>query len=91
MIHVEPTLQLMKDSNKDDVDPTQYLWIIGSLRYLFYIIPDLAYNIGMVSRFMQKPKVSHLTATKRILRNLKGTLNYGNLFPITDEGKKNSP
>jgi hypothetical protein len=42
----------------------------------------------MMSRFMQKPKVSHLAAAKRILRYLKGTLDYGILFPATDEGKE---
>ncbi|XP_058777079.1 secreted RxLR effector protein 161-like [Vicia villosa] len=44
--------------------------------------------MGMASRFMHKPKVSHLATTKRILRHLKGTLEYGILFPATDEGKE---
>jgi hypothetical protein len=42
----------------------------------------------MVSRFMQKPKVSHLAAAKRILRYLKGTTDYDILFPAADEGKE---
>jgi hypothetical protein len=42
----------------------------------------------MVSRFMQKPNVSHLAATKRILRYLKGTLDYDVLFSADDEGKE---
>ena len=37
---------------------------------------------------MQKPKVSHLAAMKRILRYLKGTLDYGILFPATGIGKE---
>lgn len=37
---------------------------------------------------MQKPNVSHLATTKRILRYLKGTLGYGILFPSVDEGKE---
>lgn len=37
---------------------------------------------------MQKPKVSHLAATKRILSCLKGTLDYGIVFPTIDEGKE---
>ncbi|XP_050888548.1 secreted RxLR effector protein 161-like [Lathyrus oleraceus] len=69
----KPRLQLMKDSNEDDVDPIQYRRLIGSLRYLFHIRSDLEYKVGMMSRFIQKSKVSHLEATKRILRYLKGT------------------
>lgn len=37
---------------------------------------------------MQKPNVSYLAATKRILRHLKGTLDYGILFPAANEGKE---
>ncbi|XP_050888702.1 secreted RxLR effector protein 161-like [Lathyrus oleraceus] len=85
---VEPRLQLSKNSDENDADPTQYKRLIGSLRYLCHIRHDLAYNVGMVSRFMQKSNVSHLVATNRILRYLKGTLNYGILFHASDEGKE---
>lgn len=37
---------------------------------------------------MQKSKVFHLAATKRILRYLRGTLGYGILFLSVDEGKE---
>ncbi|XP_050897603.1 uncharacterized mitochondrial protein AtMg00810-like [Lathyrus oleraceus] len=84
----EPRLQLLKNSKEDDVDLTQYIRLIGSLRYLCHKMPDLTYNVCMVSRFLQKPKVSHLATTKMILRYLKGTLDYGILFPIYDEGKE---
>ncbi|CAI8603983.1 unnamed protein product [Vicia faba] len=84
----KPRLQLSKDVDEDDVDPTQYRRLIESLRYLCHTRPDLAYSVGMVSRFMQKPKVSHLAAVKRILRYLKGTLDYAILFPAADKGKE---
>ena len=84
----EPKLQLSKDLDSDDVNLTQYRRLIGSLRYLCHTRPDLAYNVGMVSRFMQKPNVSHIAATKSILRYLKGTLDYGILFPAANEGKE---
>ena len=48
----EPRLQLPKDTDQDDVEPTHYKILIGSLRYLCHMRPDLAYNVGMVSRFM---------------------------------------
>ena len=37
---------------------------------------------------MHNPKVSHIEATKRILRYPKGTIDYGILFPAADEGKE---
>ncbi|XP_050876297.1 uncharacterized mitochondrial protein AtMg00810-like [Lathyrus oleraceus] len=83
----EPRLQPSKDSDEDDVDLTKYKRLIGSLRYICLRRPNLAYSASIVSRFMQNPKVSHLSATKRILRYRRGTLDYGILFPAEDGGK----
>jgi hypothetical protein len=81
-------LQLSKDDEEGDVDLTQYRWLIGSLRYLCYTRPYLAYSVGIVSKFMARPKVSHLTATKRILMYIRGSMDYGIMFPSADQGKK---
>lgn len=78
---VEPRLQMIKDSTEDDVDPTQYKRLIGSLRYLCHTRPGLAYSVDIVSTFMHKPSKTHLAATKRILRYLRRTLDYVILFP----------
>ncbi|GAU49301.1 hypothetical protein TSUD_367130 [Trifolium subterraneum] len=83
----EPRLQLSKSTEEEDVDPTSYKQLIGSLRYLCNTRPDLAYSVGIVSRFMDRPKSSHLIAVKRILRYVKGTIDYGVLFHASD--KKN--
>lgn len=37
--------------------------------------PDLAYRVGLVSRFMSKPGELHWEAIKWLLRYLKGTMN----------------
>ncbi|GAU34193.1 hypothetical protein TSUD_162940 [Trifolium subterraneum] len=84
----EPRLQLSKNEEEAEVDPTQYRRLIGSLRYLCNTRPDLAYSVGIVSRFIQKPKLSHLAVVKRILRYIRGTMDYGILFPSTDKGKQ---
>ncbi|CAB4001063.1 Hypothetical predicted protein [Paramuricea clavata] len=60
------------------VDPTQYQSIIGSLLYLAVATrPDIAYAVGVLSKFCAKPSEAHLTAAKRVLRYLKGTENLG--------------
>ncbi|GAU31071.1 hypothetical protein TSUD_322080 [Trifolium subterraneum] len=72
----EPRLQLSKSTEEEDVDPTSYRQLIGSLRYLCNTRPDLSYSVGIVSGFMDMPKSSHLIAVKRILRYVKGTIDY---------------
>jgi hypothetical protein len=45
----EVRLQLTKDFDDADVDPTQFRRLIGSLRYLCNTRPDLAYSVGVVT------------------------------------------
>lgn len=48
-----------------------------SLRFLFSSRSDIAYRVGLISRLMNHPRLSHLLAAKRILRYVKGFLDYG--------------
>ncbi|GAU30980.1 hypothetical protein TSUD_104940 [Trifolium subterraneum] len=72
----EPRLQLSKESEEKDVDSTEYRRLIGSLRYLCNTRPAIAYSVGIVSRYMERPKTSHFSAAKRIFRYIKGTMDY---------------
>ncbi|XP_074361830.1 secreted RxLR effector protein 161-like [Apium graveolens] len=47
--------------------------------------PDIAYVVGIVSRFMEKSTVTHLNAIKRIMRYVKGTLEYGLVYSSVSE------
>jgi hypothetical protein len=58
-------------------DVTKLRSIVGSLRYLVNTRPDIAYSIGMVSRFMESPTSEHWAALKRIVRYIAGTTQYG--------------
>ena len=62
------------------VDPTLFKQIVGSLRYLFNSRPDIAYAVGIISRFMSEPRASHLLAAKRVMRYISGTLEFDILF-----------
>ncbi|KAM0011992.1 putative RNA-directed DNA polymerase [Helianthus debilis subsp. tardiflorus] len=70
---MESKLKLTKDEDGKPVDATRYRQIIGCLRYLVHTRPDLSYSLGVVSKYMQSPKQSHLVAVKQILRYIKGT------------------
>ncbi|XP_066323941.1 secreted RxLR effector protein 161-like [Miscanthus floridulus] len=73
---MEPRLKLSKASTTPIVDAIAYRSIVGSLRYLVNTRPDLAFSVGYVSRFMEKPTTEHLVAVKRVLRYIFGTLDY---------------
>jgi hypothetical protein len=47
------------------------------LRYLVHTRPDIAFAVGYMSRFMERPTMEYLQAVKRILRYVAGTLDYG--------------
>ncbi|XP_066361228.1 uncharacterized mitochondrial protein AtMg00810-like [Miscanthus floridulus] len=78
-------LKLMKDSTAAKVDATLYWSIVGGLRYLVHIRPDIAFVVGYVSRFMEDLREDHWAAVKRLLRYVKGTVNQVIVFPKTDE------
>ncbi|XP_014625989.1 uncharacterized mitochondrial protein AtMg00810-like [Glycine max] len=78
-------IKLQIDEDKKDVDPTLYKQIVGSLRYLCNTKPDIAYCVGLISRFMEKPKTPHFLEAKRILRYVKGTLDLGILYPYSQK------
>jgi hypothetical protein len=74
---MEEWMRLSRHSTAMEVDPTHYRRLIGSLRYLVHTSPDLAFAVGFVSRFMERPTVEHQGAVKHILRYVVGTLDYG--------------
>ena len=71
---MECRLKLCKKEG-EAVDPTAYRSIIGCLRYIVNTRLDLAYAVGVVSRYMEAPGREHWATVKHILRYLKGTLN----------------
>lgn len=72
-----PGSKLDMDEGGERVDDTFYKQIIGSLMYITTTRPDLQFAVSLLSRFMSKPTVLHLQAAKRVLRYLKGTMEFG--------------
>ena len=65
------------DSSGVEMGPTLYRSISGSLLYLMASRPDIAFSVGVCARYQAALKESHLTAVKRIIRYVNGTLDYG--------------
>lgn len=77
---IEPNLKLKKDEGKLMHDARKFRQLVGSLIYLTVTWPEISYSIGVVSQFMQNPRIPDLYAAKRILQYIKGTLGYGFLY-----------
>ncbi|KAJ8642637.1 hypothetical protein MRB53_004385 [Persea americana] len=64
---VEVKAKLLQDEGEELEDKVMYRQLVGSLIYLTLTRPDIAHGVGVVSRFMQRPRRPHLDAIRRIL------------------------
>ncbi|CAO2836221.1 unnamed protein product [Amaranthus hypochondriacus] len=78
-------MKLTKAGEGKLINPTLYKSLVGSLRYLTITRPDIVYGVGLVSRYMETPKESHWCTAKRIVRYIKGTLDYGMFYSYGNE------
>jgi len=74
---MEQHIKLLPGKPDDVVNATKFRSIVGSLRYLVNTRPDIAFAVGMVSRFMESPNIEHWGAVKRIVRYIAGTAGLG--------------
>ncbi|XP_019465323.1 PREDICTED: uncharacterized protein LOC109363514 [Lupinus angustifolius] len=88
---VEANLKLGSCEQEAKVDSTMFRQMVGCLRFLCHIRLVISYGVGvgLVSRYMNSPRYSHLIAAKRILRYLKGTLDQGVMFPSNMRNQQN--
>jgi hypothetical protein len=73
---VDTQAKLSKDDRPPVADATSYRSLTGALQYLTFSRPDIAYAVQQVCLHMHTPREPHLTALKRILRYLRGSLDY---------------
>jgi hypothetical protein len=69
------------------VDSTIFMSLVGSLRYLTCTRPGILYGVGLVSCYMGSPTMTHFKAAKRIIRYVKGTIDFGLLYQSSNEFK----
>ncbi|KAG5088824.1 hypothetical protein JHK86_001436 [Glycine max] len=73
-----PGLKLEKEGSKQLVDATLYKQIVG---YLCITVPYLANSVGLIRKIIEKWRKPPILVAKRILRYIKGKLDFGILFP----------
>lgn len=74
---IVPGQKVGRDEAGVKVDSTLYKQMVGSLMYLTATRPDLMFVVSLISRFMANPTELHFGTAKRIMRYVKGTLEFG--------------
>eukprot|EP00257_Ricinus_communis_P019408 XP_015578394.2 uncharacterized protein LOC107261729 [Ricinus communis] len=69
-----------KENGAKKVDDKLYKSLIGYLMYLTATRPDIMHAVSLLSRYMNCANEIHLQVAKRILRYVKGTVDYGIKF-----------
>lgn len=73
-------VKLTREDNGVDVDQSIYRRNICILLYLTTSIHDITFFIGVCARYQAKPKASHPTQVKRIVKYINGTCDYGIIY-----------
>lgn len=74
---MSPHTKLTLTSGSPLPNPSEYRMVVGSLQYLAFTRPDIAYAVNKLSQFMHKPTEDHWKAVKCVLRYLADTASYG--------------
>lgn len=83
-VPVDPSSSLT-DSEEEEQVKFPFREAVGSLLYAALVSrPEIAYSVGVVSRFMEKPGQQHVNAVKRIMRYLKATKDKGIVYNSND-------
>ncbi|XP_021730485.1 uncharacterized protein LOC110697413 [Chenopodium quinoa] len=79
---VDTKTKLSASADTPFEDPTKYWSLTDALQYLTFTSPDISYAVQQVFLHMHDPRVEHMSALKRILRYLQGTLSFSlHLYP----------
>jgi hypothetical protein len=74
-------IQIAASHEGNPCDATLYKSIVGKIMYAMVCTrPDLAFAITLLTRNMQSPTEQHMQMALRVLRYIKGTLDYGILL-----------
>ncbi|XP_062100192.1 uncharacterized mitochondrial protein AtMg00810-like [Humulus lupulus] len=66
--------------------PSHYRSLVGALKYLTFMRPDISYAVQQICLFMLNPMEEHMHALKRIVRYIQGTLDHGlHLYPSSTD------
>ena len=74
---IDTKSKLSASVGKPVSDPTEFRSLAGALQYLTITRPDISYAVQQICLFMHDPREPHLQLLKRVLRYIRGTLQFG--------------
>lgn len=77
--------KLSKNDESLKANKSLYRSMVVGLLYLIQTRPDIMHVVCMAARYQDDSKESHVTVMKRIFKYLKGTVDYGLLYPKNDD------
>ncbi|CAM8898957.1 unnamed protein product [Rhodiola kirilowii] len=87
---MDPSVKLNLPNTGEPISQLECSQVIGYLMYAMTSTrPDIAFAVGQLSRYTSNPSTHHWEAIRRVLKYLKGTMNYGLVyagFPSVLEG-----
>jgi len=85
---LDPGAQLVSSQPGDiAADETKYRSLLGSVMYLMLCTrPDLAFAVGVLSKFSSNPPIHHMKAAEQLLRYISKTQDWGLHFGPFAEG-----
>ena len=74
-----------RTDEEEAFDKNLYQQAVGCLTYISTAIrPDISAAVGVLSSYMSNPSKEHWNGVKRLLRYIKGTINYGLKFKANE-------
>jgi hypothetical protein len=73
---VDTQAKVSTTSRPPVADPTQFRTLVGALQYQMFTRPDITYVVQQICLHMHDPREPHLAMMKRVLRYLRGSLDF---------------
>ena len=74
---LSPEMSPQNKEEEEEIKAVHYREAVGSLMHIMVMTrPDIAYAVGKVAQYVQKPEKQHWRAVKRILAYLIKTKNF---------------
>ncbi|KAG8634205.1 hypothetical protein MANES_17G018112v8 [Manihot esculenta] len=84
---MQPRVKFYKYDSVVKVNENHYRSLLSCLMYISASRPDIMHVVSHLSRFLHCASEEHLQAAKRVVRYIKGTIDFGGFWIVTQNFK----